>query len=217
MNVLQHANRIAYSPAEQFLANIDQDWATLIAAIGPYPLPTQSDREPYEALIRAVAHQQLHGKAAENILGRFIACFPNTPFPSASEVNALSIDQLRACGFSNSKAVAILGIAEQTIEGIVPTRTHAETLSNQELIKRLTTLRGIGRWTVEMFLMHTLHQPDILPVDDFGVREGWRIIKSLETQPKPKQFAEIGKDWSPFRSTASWYLWRAVDQAKLKK
>lgn len=217
MNAFQHNDQTPYSSAEHFLANIDQDWAKLIAEIGPYPQPTPSDREPYEALIRAVAHQQLHGKAAENILGRFIACYPNTLFPSAEQVLATSIDQLRGCGFSNSKAIAILGIAEKTLEGIVPTRKLAETLANEELILRLTTLRGIGRWTVEMFLMHTLHQPDILPVDDFGVREGWRIIKSLEIQPKPKQFNEIGKAWSPYRSTASWYLWRAVDQAKLKK
>ncbi len=217
MNVLRHTDQTPYSPAEQHLANIDQDWAKLIAEIGPYPLPTTSDHEPYEALIRAVAHQQLHGKAAENILGRFTACYPNTLFPSAEEISATSIDQLRACGFSNSKAIAILGIAEKTITGVVPTRMIAETLTNEELIERLITLRGIGRWTVEMFLMHTLHQADILPVDDFGVREGWRIIKSLEVQPKPKLFAEIGKIWSPYRSIASWYLWRAVDQSKIKK
>lgn len=210
---LHHTDQTPYSPAEQHLANIDLDWAKLIAEI---PQTTPSDQEPYEALIRAVAHQQLHGKAAENILGRFIACYPNMTFPSAEQVIATSIEQLRTCGFSNSKAVAILGIAEKTVDGVVPTRVIAESLTNEELIERLTTLRGIGRWTVEMFLMHTLHQPDILPVDDFGVREGWRIIKSLEVEPKPKQFAEIGKAWSPYRSTASWYLWRAVDQSKIK-
>lgn len=217
MNALRHKDKTPYSTAEQYLANIDPDWAKLIAEIGQYPLPTPSNHEPYEALIRAVAHQQLHGKAAENILGRFIACYPNTSFPSTKQILATSIDQLRACGFSNSKAITIIEIAEKTIEGVVPTRTLADTLTNDELIERLTTLRGIGRWTVEMFLMHTLHQPDILPVDDFGVREGWRILKSLVIQPKPKQFAEIGKAWSPYRSTATWYLWRAVDQSKLKK
>lgn len=217
INALRHADQTPYSLAEQHLANIDPDWAKLITKIGPHPQPIRSDREPYEALIRAVAHQQLHGKAAENILARFIACFPNTNFPSPEQVLAISIDQLRACGFSNNKAITIIGIAEKTIEGVVPTRTLAETLSNEELIERLIILRGIGRWTVEMFLMHTLHQPDILPVDDFGVREGWRIIKSLKVQPKPKQFAEIGKAWSPYRSIASWYLWRVVDQSKIKK
>lgn len=217
MTLSHHKDQTPYSPAEQHLAMIDLEWAKLIAEIGPYPQPTPSDQEPYEALIRAVAHQQLHGKAAENILGRFIACYSNTTFPSVEQVMATSIEQLRASGFSNSKAVAILGIAEKTKEGVVPTRVIAESLTNEELIERLTTLRGIGRWTVEMFLMHTLHQPDILPVDDFGVREGWRIIKTLAEQPKPKQFAEIGKAWSPYRSTASWYLWRAVDQSKMKK
>lgn len=217
MKVLHHNDHTPYSPAKQFLASIDQDWAKLIAEIGHYPQPTRSDHKPYEALIRAVAHQQLHGKAAQNILARFIAAYPNTTFPSAEQIHATSIEQLRTVGFSKHKAIAILGIAEKTLEGVVPTRQLSETLTNEELIERLTTLRGIGRWTVEMFLMHTLQQPDILPVDDFRVREGWRILESLDTQPKPKQFAEIGKAWSPYRSTASWYLWRAVDQAKLKK
>lgn len=167
-------------------------------------------------MIHAVAHQQLHGKAALNILNRLIAYFPTSRFPSPDQISATSIEQLRKFGFSNSKALAILGIAEKTLEGTVPTRETAETLSNEELIKRLVTLRGIGQWTVEIFLMHTLHRPDILPVDDFGIREGWRILKSLEEQPKPKQLAELGKVLSPYRTTASWYLWRAADRAKQK-
>ncbi len=217
MTKTHHHNQISYSPAEQYLAELDADWAQLIADIGPYPQRALSNQEPYEALIRAVAHQQLHGKAAENILNRLIAYYPNTIFPSPDQIFATTIEQLRGFGFSNSKATAILGIAEKTLEGIVPTRKTAETLSNEELIKRLVTLRGIGQWTVEIFLMHTLHRPDILPVDDFGIREGWRIIKSLEEQPKPKQLAEAGKVLSPYRTTASWYLWRAADRAKQKK
>jgi DNA-3-methyladenine glycosylase II len=217
MTALMHNNQTPYSAAELHLANIDQDWAKLIAEIGPYPTFKISDQEPYEALIRAVAHQQLHGKAAENILGRFIAHYANASFPSPEQIFSTTIEQLRGFGFSNSKVIAILGIAEKTIEGTVPARTIAETLTNEELIERLITLRGIGRWTVEIFLMHTLHQPDILPVDDFGLREGWRVLKSLEEQPKPKQFGEMGKILSPYRTTASWYLWRAADRAKQKK
>ena len=217
MTKTHHHNQISYNPAEQYLAELDADWAQLIADIGPHPQRTLSNQEPYEALIRAVAHQQLHGKAAENILNRLIAYYPNTTFPSPDQIFATTIEQLRGFGFSNSKAIAILGIAEKTLEGTVPTRKTAETLSNEELIKRLVTLRGIGQWTVEIFLMHTLHRPDILPVDDFGIREGWRIIKSREEQPKPKQLAEAGKILSPYRTTAIWYLWRAADRAKQKK
>lgn len=217
MSKTHHHNQIPYSAAELFLSQRDADWANLITEIGPHPQHTHSNQEPYEALIRAVAHQQLHGKAAENILSRLIAYYSNDKFPSPEQITATTIDQLRGFGFSNSKAVAILGIAEKTLEGIVPTRETAETLNNEELIKRLVTLRGIGQWTVEMFLMHTLHRPDILPVDDFGIREGWRVLKSLEAQPKPKQLSELGKTLSPYRTTASWYLWRAADRAKQKK
>ncbi|MDE2420181.1 MAG: DNA-3-methyladenine glycosylase 2 family protein [Gammaproteobacteria bacterium] len=206
-----------YSPAEHYLAELDTDWAKLIADIGPHPERTHSNQEPYEALIRAVAHQQLHGKAAENILNRLVAYYPNSTFPSPDQIFATTIEQLRSFGFSNSKAVTILGIAEKTLEGTVPTRIIAETLTNEELIKRLVTLRGIGQWTVEIFLMHTLHRPDILPVDDFGIREGWKVLKALEEQPKPRQLAEFGKVLSPYRTTASWYLWRAADRAKQKK
>ena len=217
MPKIHHHNQMPYSPAEHYLAELDMDWAKLIADIGPHPQRTFSTQEPYEALIRAVAHQQLHGKAAENILNRLIAHYSNIAFPTPDQIVATSIEQLRGFGFSNSKAVAILGIAEKTLEGTVPTRETAEILTNEELIKRLVTLRGIGQWTVEMFLMHTLHRPDILPVDDFGIREGWKVLKSLEEQPKPKQLAEFGKVLSPYRTTASWYLWRAADQAKQKK
>lgn len=217
MTILKHNNQTPYSAAELYLANIDQDWTKLIAEIGPYPTHKMSNEQPYEALIRAVAHQQLHGKAAENILGRFVTHYGNALFPSPEQIVSTTIEQLREFGFSNSKAVAILGIAEKTLDCTVPTREIAETLTNEELVERLITLRGIGRWTVEIFLMHTLHRPDILPIDDFGLRDGWRVLKSLEEQPKPKQLGELGKILSPYRTTASWYLWRAADRAKQKK
>ncbi len=217
MPKILHHNQTPYTTAEQYLAELDNDWAQLIADIGPYPQRALSNQEPYEALIRAVAHQQLHGKAAENILNRLVAYYPNSTFPSPDQISETTIEQLRSFGFSNSKAVAVLGIAEKTLAGTVPTRETAETLSNEELIKRLVTLRGIGQWTVEIFLMHTLHRPDILPVDDFGIREGWKVLKALEAQPKPKQLAELGKILSPYRTTASWYLWRVADRAKQKK
>ncbi|AXI03212.1 DNA-3-methyladenine glycosylase family protein [Aquirhabdus parva] len=204
---------IAYSPAELFLSDIDQDWFRLIAQIGARPPLSISSAEPYQALIHAIAHQQLHGRAAEAILGRFKAMY-NTDFPTAEDILNTDPLRLRECGFSATKITTIMGIAEKTIEGIVPPKALAHTLSNEELISRLTTLRGIGRWTVEIFMMHNLARPDILPVDDFGVREGWKILKALEAQPKPKELAQIGQAWSPYRSTAAWYLWRAVDRFK---
>ena len=189
--------------------------AALIARIGPCtwaPVP----REPHEALIRAIAHQQLHGRAAEAILARFIALVPG-PFPSAADADALPDEALRACGFSGSKVAAIRSICACTLDGTVPTGIQAASLTDAELIERLVTIRGVGRWTVEMMLISTLGRPDVLPTDDFGVREGWRLITGAEAQPRPKQLAQIGEAWAPYRSTAAWYLWRAADEGKKVK
>ena len=122
--------------------------------------------------------------------------------------------QLRNSGFSAAKIATIRGIAGKTIEGIVPTRNQALGMRDTELMERLTSLRGVGQWTVEMLMIFTLERPDILPVNDFGVREGWYLLKSLDKQPTPRQMHDIGQHWRPFRSTATWYLWQAVKQAK---
>jgi len=171
-------------------------------------------RQPYEALVRAIAHQQVHGRAAEAILGRFIASFPGHRFPPAEAVLAADPALLRAAGFSQSKIAAIRDIAEKTVGGLVPSRRAAAKLGDEALIERLCAIRGVGRWTVEMLLIFTLGRPDVLPVDDFGVREGWRVAAGRETQPKPKELAGIGEAWAPYRSTAAWYLWRAANLAK---
>lgn len=207
-------NETALNSASRHLAGLDQDWAALIGQIGPCGLRMRPEREPYEALVRAIAYQQLHSRAAEAILARFLALYPGKSFPSPEELLATEEALLRNCGFSVSKIASIRGIASGTIEGLVPSQASAATLSDEELIARLTQLRGVGRWTVEMLLIFTLGRPDVLPVDDFGVREGWRVLKSLPAQPKPKALAEIGLAWSPYRTVAAWYLWRAAEQAK---
>ncbi|WP_149540351.1 DNA-3-methyladenine glycosylase family protein [Siccirubricoccus phaeus] len=185
----------------------------VVRQIGPCTLSV-TEREPYEALVRAIAHQQVHGRAAEAILGRFLALHPGPFFPPPEWVLALPVEAMRGCGFSQSKVAAIRDIAEKAVGGLVPTREGAARLSDETLIERLVAIRGVGRWTVEMLLIFTLGRPDVLPVDDFGVREGWRVAAGLETQPKPKELAEIGAAWSPWRSIAAWYLWRAADAAK---
>ena len=200
--------------AAAFLAAIDPDWAWLIDAVGPSRLEPKPEGEPYQALIRAIAHQQLHGKAAETILGRFYALHPGNKCLAPEEILLLDDTSLRACGFSAAKTAAIRDVAMKRLEGVVPTRRAAQKLSDSELIARLTSIRGVGQWTVEMLLIFNLGRPDILPVDDFGVREGWRVLKKLQEQPKPKALAAIGEAWSPHRSTAAWYLWRAADMAK---
>ena len=188
----------------------------VIRQIGPCTLRPVK-REPYEALVRAIAHQQVHGRAAEAILGRFIALYPNHDFPPADQVLATPAEAMRACGLSGSKVAAIRDIAEKSVGGLVPTRRAAARLEDEALIERLVAIRGVGRWTVEMLLIFTLGRSDVLPVDDFGVREGYRVATGAEAQLKPKDLAAIGQDWGPWRSIAAWYLWRTADAAKASR
>ncbi len=201
--------------ATAHLRAADPALSALIDRIGPCTFVARP-REPYEALVRAIAHQQLHGRAAEAILARFIALHP-APFPEPNAVLGTADGMLRGCGFSASKIAAIRDICARSLDGLVPTSSEAAALDDAALIERLVAIRGVGRWTVEMFLIATLGRPDVLPVDDFGVREGWRLIKGLEAQPKPRELAAIGAAWSPYRSTAAWYLWRASDEGKKVK
>ncbi len=190
--------------------------AALISRIGPCRLAA-TPREPYEALVRAIGHQQLHGRAAEAIIGRFVALYSGMPFPTPGAVLATGDADLRGCGLSGSKVAAIRDIAARALDGTVPTAAEAATLGDAALIARLTGIRGVGRWTVEMLLIFTLGRPDVLPVDDFGIRDGWRRIKQLPDPPRPRDLAAIGAAWSPFRSAAAWYLWRASDEGKTVK
>jgi DNA-3-methyladenine glycosylase II len=203
-------------PACQHLSDACPRFAALIGRVGPPGLAIERGRGLYEALIRAIAHQQLHGKAAEAILGRFIALYPGETFPAPERVLRTKDDMLRACGFSAAKLASIQDICAKTMDGTVPTRRQATRLSDEALIERLITIRGVGRWTVEMLLIFTLGRPDVLPVDDFGVREGYRVLYELDTQPKPKALAEAGLVWAPHRSMATWYLYRAVEEARLQ-
>ncbi len=185
----------------------------VIRHVGPCTLKPVR-REPYEALVRAIAHQQVHGRAAEAILGRFIGLCDANAFPAPQAVLAQSPEAMRACGLSANKVLAVRDIAEKAAAGIVPSRAEARRLSDEDLVERLLPLRGVGRWTVEMLLIFTLGRADILPVDDFGVREGYRVAAGLAEQPKPRALAEIGLAWAPYRTTAAWYLWRTADLAK---
>jgi DNA-3-methyladenine glycosylase II len=193
----------------------DPAFDALIRHVGRCGLTVERAGTPYEALMRAVAHQQLHARAAEAMLARLAAHFPDHPgFPAPADILALPEGTLRACGFSGPKAAALRDICAHALSGTVPTRRGAMRLSDAELIERLVAIRGVGRWTVEMLLIFTLGRPDVLPVDDFGVREGYRWLHGLETQPTPRALSAIGEAWSPHRSVAAWYLWRAAEAAK---
>ena len=204
------------SPAEIYLSKKCPLMRRLIKALGPADLEVQL-RPPYEALVSAVAHQQLHGKAAIAILNRFIALFPAVKFPKPAHLLSCADDTLRACGFSMSKILALRDIAAQTQSGRVPTRAAAQKLSDDELVQRLVTLRGVGRWTVEMLLIFTLGRENVFPADDFGVRAGYRAAMKLDEMPKPKDLLVIAEKWQPYRTMAAWYLWRAADAAKRMK
>lgn len=194
--------------ATAHLSRLDADWAAHVAQIGPCLHTPKPAREPYEALVRAIAYQQLHAKAGDAILGRLLALYPGIPFPSPDQLLATDPDVQRACGFSATKLATLRAIAQATLDGVVPSRVEALGLSDEVLISRLTTLRGIGRWTVEMLLIYTLERMDILPVDDFGVREGYRRLKQLPKAPTPREMRELGQAWAPYRTVAAWYLWR---------
>jgi DNA-3-methyladenine glycosylase II len=194
------------------LSTADRVMGGVIQAAGAYALKADLECSPFRALARAIAHQQLNGTAANTILTRFVNTVgTNGEFPTPQQVLGAPEATLRAAGFSFSKIAALRDLAAKTIEGIVPAREELATLSNDEIVERLTQVRGIGRWTVEMMLMFQLDRPDILPVDDFGVRNGFRLAYGLRKMPEPKALAIFGERWAPYRTAAAWYLWRAVE------
>lgn len=187
----------------------------VITRIGPCTL-APARRSPYESLVRSVAYQQLHGRAAATILARVIALFDGDRLPAPDVLLAVRPQALRRAGLSRAKVLAIRDIAAHAVRGVVPTRRAIGRLGDEELVERLTAIRGVGRWTVEMLLIN-LGRPDVWPVGDFGVREGYRLAYGLRRQPTPKALAAIGERWKPYRSAAAWYFWRVVDEARTKR
>jgi DNA-3-methyladenine glycosylase II len=194
------------------LSTADLVMGGVITAAGAYTMKADMEGSPFLALARAIAHQQLNGTAANTILTRFInAVGTNGDFPTPQQVLDAPEGTLRAAGFSFAKIASLRDLAAKTIEGIVPDRATLNALGNDEIVERLTQVRGIGRWTVEMMLMFQLDRPDVLPVDDFGVRNGFRLAYGLRKMPAPKALALFGERWAPYRTAAAWYLWRAVE------
>jgi DNA-3-methyladenine glycosylase II len=167
--------------------------------------------------VQAVAHQQLNGTAANNILTRFKKLFPGRKFPKPADLAKVTDAQIRACGFSFAKIKSIRDIAAKALNGTIPSSRQIVRLSDNEIIERLTEVRGVGRWTVEMLLIFQLGRPDVLPADDFGVRTGFRVAYKKRDMPKPKELLAFGEKWKPHRTTAAWFLWCAADAAKKKK
>jgi DNA-3-methyladenine glycosylase II len=192
------------------LAKVDPILANVIRAAGKFTHTTSAHHSPFYSLARAIAHQQLNGTAAESIFGRFVGLYPEALL-EAQLVLETPDDKLRSVGLSYAKIASIKDLATKTLAGIVPPHEILHTLADDEIVERITQVRGIGRWTVEMMLMSRLGRPDVLPVDDFGVRNGFRLAYGLRGMPTTRALAEFGARWAPYRSVAAWYLWRAVD------
>jgi DNA-3-methyladenine glycosylase II len=200
--------------ALKHLSAVDPVMTRLIREIGACGLEPETRRTPFQSLVQAVAHQQLNGTAANTILTRFKKIFPGRRFPKPEDLARVTDAQIRACGFSFSKIKAIRDIAAKALDGTIPSSRQIARLNDEEIIARLTEARGVGRWTVEMLLIFQLGRPDVLPVDDFGVRNGFRLAYNKRALPKPKALLAFGKKWRPHATTAAWYLWRAADAAK---
>jgi DNA-3-methyladenine glycosylase II len=196
------------------LSSVDPVMGGVIRAAGPYRLELESGCEPFQILAQAIAHQQLNGTAARTILGRLVAGCGAGAFPTPAQVLAAPTAQLRAAGFSLAKVAALKDLAARALTEEVPDRATLAQLDDEAIVARLTQVRGVGRWTVEMLLMFHLDRPDVLPVDDFGVRAGFRAAYGLRSLPHPRALAAWGERWRPYRSAAAWYLWRALELAR---
>ena len=186
----------------------------LIREHGPCRLKPETRRSPFQSLAQAIAHQQLNGTAANTILSRFIKLFPGRKFPRAGDLASVDDDAIRGAGFSRAKVAALRDLAAKTLDGTVPPSRVITKLDDAEIITRLTEVRGVGQWTVEMLLIFQLGRLDVLPIHDFGVRNGFRHAYGLRDLPRPKELLAHGEYWRPYRTTAAWYLWRAADGAR---
>jgi DNA-3-methyladenine glycosylase II len=195
--------------AERELAKLCKRFAGVVDNHEPYPTAFERKSDPYRALIRAVVFQQLSGKAASTIHGRVLALFEGKDHPDPEEILTASDEALRGAGLSRQKIAALRDISQKRIDGVIPGAKALHKLSDEEIIERLTAAKGVGRWTVEMYLMFTLGRPDILPVDDLGVRKG--AEKLYRRSFTPKELAAYGERWAPHRSAAAWHLWRIAD------
>ena len=202
--------------ATKHLAACDDCLKRLIEETTPFQIDITDAQSPYEALLESIAYQSISGKAAATIFGRVKALSATGRAPTPQEMLKLRKPALRKAGLSGAKVLAMKDLAQKTIDGIVPTLEQAEKLSDEELVERLVSVRGIGAWTVEMFLIFRLGRPDVLPIHDLGVKKGWSVTYGKKHMPKPKELLAFGERWRPYRTVASWYMWRAFERAGYK-
>ena len=207
--------RLPYAAAAvRFLKAADPVLAGVIARVGPCRAAAHPD-DTFEALLQSICYQQLAGAAAATIHGRVIALFRGAPVTPA-ELGRLEDDALRGAGLSRNKLAAIRDLAQKSLDGVVPPRARLEGLSDQDIIARLTEVRGVGVWTAQMFLMFRLGRPDVLPSDDYGIRKAFGLaFRKNGRLPPPAVVEKHGRRWAPYRTVASWYLWRSLDKPQV--
>jgi len=195
--------------AEKHLAKVCRRFARVVPKHEAFPTKFEKSKDPYRALVRSVVYQQLSGKAAATIHGRVLALFPGKDHPDPEDLINAPDDLLRSAGLSRQKTAALKDVAQKRLDGVIPPARALVRLPDAEIIERLTAARGVGRWTVEMYLIFTLGRPDVLPIDDLGVRKGAeKLYKRTFT---PKELGAYGERWAPWRSAAAWHLWRVTD------
>jgi 3-methyladenine DNA glycosylase/8-oxoguanine DNA glycosylase len=203
--------------AVKALRSNDPVLARLIERVGPCRFSTHKRATPFAALAQSITYQQLNGRAAGTIFGRFRAIYRPKRFPTPDALLETPDATLRTAGLSRAKIAAMKDLAAKTKDGTVPTLVRLRNMSDEEIVERLTAVRGIGTWTVEMLLMFRLGRPDILPVTDYGVRKGYSIAFRKRELPSPDDLRTRGERWRPFRSVAAWYLWRALELGEKPK
>lgn len=191
----------------------DPTMGRLIDRFGPCRIKVTPGGAPYDALASAIIFQQLHGKAAGTILQRVKDLAGGERFPLPEELLALPETTLRAAGVSANKQKALRDLAAKALDGSLPTKKVIFRMNDEEIIEKCIRVRGVGRWTVQIMLIFRLGRPDILPIDDFGLRSGLRRAYNLATLPTPKELGNFGLCWAPWRSIAAWYLWQVTDAA----
>jgi 3-methyladenine DNA glycosylase/8-oxoguanine DNA glycosylase len=196
--------------ATAHLRAVSPELDALIEAAGRYEVDPDPDVEPFAYLLRSIVFQQLNGTAARTIHGRVLDLFGGR-VPTPQQLLDTDAATLRTAGLSGAKSASAHDLARHALEGHLPTHDELYTMSDLEIVRHMTVVRGIGPWTVHMLLLFRLGRPDVLPTGDFGVREGWRLLTGAERQLTPTQFRAVAEPWRPYRSVASWYLWRAVD------
>ena len=202
--------------ALQHLSERDEILRALISELAPFAIDAEAGQSPYEVLLEAIVYQSISGKAAATIFGRIKALGENDRPPAPEKMLTISPEKLRKAGLSGAKVLAMKDLANKAIAGIVPTHDEALKLSDEELVERLVSVRGIGAWTVEMFLIFRLGRPDVLPIHDLGVKKGWSVAYRKKHMPKPQELLKFGERWRPYRTVASWYMWRAFERAGYK-